>query len=65
MPDLQKEFVHNLAHDLRTPIAVIRAETELALMSKDVSPALQATLKSTIEELDRMSATLSNRIDPR
>ena len=56
----QKQFIGNVAHELRTPISVIKTNTEVALMSPDVSAPLRKTLESTVEELDRTSEILNN-----
>ena len=56
----QKLFIGNVAHELRTPISIIKTNTEVSLMSSDVSPELKKTLESTIEELDRTSGIINN-----
>ncbi|MDO8514437.1 MAG: HAMP domain-containing sensor histidine kinase [bacterium] len=56
----QKLFIGNVAHELRTPISIIKTNTEVSLMSPDVSIELKKTLESTIEELDRTSEIINN-----
>jgi len=56
----QKQFIGNVAHELRTPISIIKTNTEVSLMSPDVSKELRGTLNSTIEELDRTSEIINN-----
>lgn len=55
-------MIAGLAHDLRTPIAIIRAQTEMALLSPNVTDEVQMTLRSTIEEIDRMAASITHML---
>jgi signal transduction histidine kinase len=50
----------DIAHDIRTPLAVIRTNTEVALMNPRLSDELRETLTLTIQQLDRISETITN-----
>lgn len=54
-------FSSNLAHELRTPLAALMLEAELALSSPQSSDEYQAIIASSQEELDRLS-TLVERL---
>ncbi len=56
----QKQFIGNIAHELRTPLAVIKTNTEVALMSGTIERDLKETLLSNVEELDRISEIINN-----
>lgn len=56
----QKQFIGNIAHELRTPLSVIKTNTEVALLDSDVSRDMRSTLHSNIEELDRISEIINN-----
>ncbi|MDB4992202.1 MAG: phoS [Parcubacteria group bacterium] len=56
----QKRFIGNLAHELRTPLSIIRTSSEVALMDKSLNDYTRSTLNGTIEELDRVSAIINN-----
>ncbi len=56
----QKQFVGNIAHEVRTPLSVIKTNTEVALLEDQVSPEMRETLLSNIEELDRISEIINN-----
>ena len=52
----EREFTSNVAHELRTPLAVIRAQLESILMDESVSPDTESRVLealSTEEELER------------
>ena len=59
----QKELITTMAHELRTPIAIIRADTEVALMSPHVSRELRLTLMRTLVEVDRISASITALVE--
>lgn len=56
----QKRFIGNLAHELRTPLSIIRTNTEVALMDKSLEGYARSTMETTIEELDRISGIINN-----
>jgi signal transduction histidine kinase len=56
----QKQFIGNIAHELRTPLAVIKANTEVALLDSAVAESMREMLLSNVEELDRISEIINN-----
>jgi two-component system heavy metal sensor histidine kinase CusS len=57
-----ESFNADVAHELRTPLATIIGETEVALSRERDVPALQETLVSNLEELQRMSALVNDML---
>jgi signal transduction histidine kinase len=51
----ERAFVDDASHELRTPIAVLRAELELALLEIDDHDAVVRNLASALEEADRLT----------
>ncbi len=58
----QKQFIGNVAHELRTPLAIIKTNTEVALFDQSLQEKLKRTLRSNIEELDRASDIINNLV---
>jgi signal transduction histidine kinase len=58
--DYQKRFIGNIAHELRTPLSIIRTNSEVALMDRSIQEYPRDTLTITIEELDRVSGIINN-----
>jgi signal transduction histidine kinase len=56
----QKQFIGNIAHEIRTPLAVIKTNTEVALLDTGVDPEIRSMLASNVEELDRISQIINN-----
>jgi signal transduction histidine kinase len=56
----QKQFIGNVAHELRTPLAVIKTNTEVALFSQEMPADTRAIMNSNVEELDRLSQIINN-----
>lgn len=57
----QKQFIGNIAHEVRTPLSIIKTNTEVALLDTDhMAPSIRKTLESNIEELDRISSIINN-----
>lgn len=56
----QKQFIGNIAHELRTPLSIIKTNTEIALLDGDITADLKQTLVSNVEELDRISEIINN-----
>lgn len=56
----QKQFIGNVAHELRTPLAVMKTNIEVALDDGTLDVALRRTLHENVEELDRASDIINN-----
>jgi signal transduction histidine kinase len=56
----QKRFVSDIAHELRTPLAVIKTNMEVALLDEALVHDVKRIFKSSIEELDRTSGIINN-----
>ena len=54
-----RQFSAALAHELRTPLAVLRGETEMALSKPGLSDELQARLESQLDEFDRLTRLIN------
>lgn len=51
----ERAFVDDASHELRTPIAVLRGELELAVMDVDDHESIRRGLQSALEETDRLA----------
>ena len=56
----QKQFIGDIAHELRTPLSTIKTNTEVALFDAHMKPELRGILVSNVEELDRISGIINN-----
>jgi signal transduction histidine kinase len=68
--EAQKRFVSNASHDLRTPLAAMKASLEVGLLYSDRGSDPSAAMRSSLEEVDRMSRIVEDmltlsRIDAR
>lgn len=55
-------FNADVAHELRTPLATLRGQTELALSRERPAEALRETLTSNLEELQRLAALVNDML---
>jgi len=56
----QKQFIGNIAHELRTPLSIIKTNTEVRMFDTDLSARGRAINRSNLEELDRISNIINN-----
>jgi signal transduction histidine kinase len=58
--DQQKQFIGNVAHELRTPLSVIKTNTEVLLLKNNLNRDVAEVLASNVEEIDRISNITNN-----
>lgn len=56
----QKRFISNIAHELRTPLSVIKTNTEVRLMDTDVSETIRDLYLKNLKEIDQISHIINN-----
>lgn len=56
--ELQKEFITNASHELKTPLAVIRANTEM----QEILGGENEWTQSTLRQVDRMNGLIQNLV---
>lgn len=57
---LQKEFSANAAHELRTPLAVMRAKLDVFAMSESIAPETQEMVGAMSGQLERLSKLIED-----
>ncbi|MFN0256589.1 sensor histidine kinase [Pedobacter ureilyticus] len=57
---LQKTFVANASHELRTPITSLLMEAEIALSQPRNAEEYQKALRSVVDDADKMNATINS-----
>lgn len=56
----ERRFIDDASHELRTPIAVIRGELELAMLEADDPGAVERAIRSALEEVDQLGELARN-----
>src|SRR6185312_13740405 len=56
----QKLFISNVAHELRTPLSVIKTSTEVGLINSELDKDTRQTLVDIAGELERVSEIINN-----
>ncbi len=56
----QKRFISNIAHELRTPLAIVRTNTDVTLLNQNLAPEFKEMLERNVGELDRISEIINN-----
>jgi heavy metal sensor kinase len=57
-----RKFNADVAHELRTPLAILQGETEVALSSASVPEEIHSVLASNLEELDRLKRLVNDML---
>lgn len=59
----EQQFIADVAHELKTPLATLRSTIEVALQQKRNNEDYQKALQETLSETHQLSSTLKNVLD--
>lgn len=59
----ERQFIGDVAHELKTPLATLQGEIELALSRKRVAAEYKITLSEALVDTKRLGKTLANILD--
>lgn len=59
----KKELFIGVAHELKTPLAVMKLKNEVTLMKKRETEKYQETMRLTVEQIDDMNKMISSILD--
>lgn len=59
----EQQFIGDVAHELKTPIANLRTSLEIGLQKKRTNEEYKELIEQSISETDRISTTLKNILD--
>lgn len=58
--DSQKRFIGDIAHELRTPLSVLKTNAEVMLRREELPEPLRKQTLSNVEEIDSISGIINN-----
>ena len=58
-----KQFTADASHELKTPLTVLKGEMEIALKTEKTVEGFKEVIKSSLEEIDRMSAIVKSLLN--
>lgn len=58
--DSQKRFIGDIAHELRTPLSVLKTNSEVMLRTAELPESVRAQITSNVEEMDTISGIINN-----
>ena len=59
----ERQFIGDLAHELKTPLTILRGEIELALAKKRTANEYKQTLEEALADTKGLAVTLANILD--
>ncbi len=59
----ERQFIGDVAHELKTPVATLKGEIELALSKKRTNEEYKSAFNETLIDVNRLSATIRNILD--
>lgn len=59
----ERQFIGDVAHEMKTPLATIKSSVEVALSKERERKEYKEVLSETLVDVDRLSSTLANVLD--